>query len=272
MLSLMIMIMSNDKPVPNVPALERGLDVLEGMLTQESALTLTAIARRCGRSVSELQRVVTCLHHRGYLLRDALGAYRVSSKLFRMGQACTPFQELLVHAWAPMRQFAGQTGQSVHISVLSEDQLLILANVSGTGYLQLGVTAGSTHDPIISASGRVLLASMDSKELLGLLKRNRVSAQQAWPLQLRLGLIRQRGYELVQSHLYRGVYDLALCAPAQDGSLVAAVACSYLRPRQGLQGQQMPAPARLLQKLRHCAGGISAACEPQAIACEEEVR
>ncbi|NNM86062.1 MAG: helix-turn-helix domain-containing protein [Phycisphaerales bacterium] len=264
--------MANDNSVTKVPALERGLDVLESMHTQESALTLTAIARRCGRSVSELQRVIACLHNRGYLLRDVTGAYRVSSKIFRMGQACSPFQDLLVHAWAPMRQFAGQTGQSVHISVLSEDQLLILANVSGSGYLQLGVAAGSTHDPIMSASGRVLLASMDGKELVGFLKRNKVSAQRAGPLQLRLGLIRRRGYELVPSHLYRGLFDLALCAPAQEGLLVAAVACSYLRPRQGLQGQQMPAPSRLLRKLRQCAGGISAAFEPQTIACEEETR
>lgn len=263
------MIMADNKRAARVPALDRGLDVLESMIALDAPLTLTAIARECGRSVPELQRIVACLHRRGYLLRDVAGAYRIGSRIFTMGQACPPFQDLLAHARLPLRQFARHTGQSVHLSVLSEDQLLILANVSGAGYLQLDVAVGSMHDPVISASGRALLAAMDSEKLRSFLRRSRGSIRQVAQLQSRLARIRLRGYELVQSHLYHGVHDLAVCASAPNSGITAAVACSYLRPRQRIRSRPTPAPAGLLRQLLDCAAEISTAADPKVDALEK---
>lgn len=256
------MFITNNKMLLGIPALERGLDVLERISGTDLPLTLTTIARSCGRSVSELQRVVACLHRRGYLLRDGTGAYRVSSKLFRMGQACPPFQDLLTRSRAPMREFAQRTGEAVHISVMAEDRLLILANVPGPGYVQLGVNAGSTHDPIISASGKVLLATMPSADFDAFIKRNGVKPHDVKSLRRQLTAIRLRGYEYVESHLFCGVYDLALAVTMPGGQCVATVACSWLRPRNRATGGEYKAVQSLLPKLRDCAAQIIIAFEP----------
>ena len=242
-----------------IPALERGLDVLEHVSGVDTPLTLTAVARLCGRSVSELQRVVACLHQRGYLFRDAGGTYRVSSKLFRMGQACPPFQDLLTRSRLPMRRFAQTSGEAVHISVLAEDRLLILANVPGPGYLQLGINAGTPHDPILSASGRVFLAAMLPAEYEAFIKRNSIKPERVKALNPRLARIGRSGYECVESHLYCGVYDLALAVKSRDGECVAALACSYLRPRNYSAAGRTLAMQTLLPKLRQCAQQIAAA-------------
>ena len=258
----MIMRSANNNSVlsgPAIPALERGLDVLERVCGVDTPLTLTAIARLCGRSVSELQRVVACLHQRGYLLRDTGGAYRVSSKLFQLGQACPPFQDMLTRSRIPMRRFAQSTGEAVHISVLSEDRLLILANVPGPGYVQLGVNAGTSHDPILSASGRVFLAAMPLAEYEAFIKRNGIKPGRIKALNPRLARIRRRGYECVESHLYCGVYDMALAVKAPGGECVAAVACSYLRPRHYSGAGSTMAVHSLLPKLRLCSEQIAAA-------------
>ncbi len=242
---------------PAIPALERGLDVLERVSGLDTPLTLTAIARLCGRSVSELQRVVACLHQRGYLFRDSGGAYRVSSKLFRMGQACPPFQDLLTRSRIPMRRFAQTTGESVHISVLVEDRLLILANVPGPGYVQLGINAGTPHDPILSASGRVFLAAMPSGEFEAFISRNNIKPDRVKALHPQLARISRSGYECVESHLYCGVYDLALAVKSRDGECVAALACSYLRPRNYSAAGRTLAVKNLLPKLRQCSRQIA---------------
>ncbi|HEV8244255.1 MAG TPA: helix-turn-helix domain-containing protein, partial [Polyangiaceae bacterium] len=105
-----------------VPALDRGLDVLEAMAGSSGARTLTEIARVLGRTVSEVQRTVAQLALRGYLVRDDRGTYRLSSKLFRMATAFPPFRDLVSRASTPMQQFADSTNESVHLCVLSDDQ------------------------------------------------------------------------------------------------------------------------------------------------------
>ncbi len=265
----MMMFSIGNKTIPAIPALERGLDVLERVSGLDTPLTLTALARSCGRSVSEIQRVVACLHQRGYLCRDFNGAYRVSSKLFRMGQMYAPFKNLLTQASLPMREFAQRTGESVHISILAEDRLLILANVPGPGYVQLGVNVGSVHDPAISASGKVLLAAMASPDLEAFIKRNAVKPDAVKSLRPRLAKIRHSGYEYVESHLFHGVYDLALGVMMPGGESIAALACSWLRPRKDTGNKRNHALRLLLPKLRYCARQIAAAFEPAAVNTKE---
>ena len=49
-----------------VPALEKGLDLLELLSARADPQSLTALARTLGRSSSELFRMITCLERRGY--------------------------------------------------------------------------------------------------------------------------------------------------------------------------------------------------------------
>src|SRR5262245_51198418 len=60
-------------PAYAVPALEKGLDVLELLAKAHQPLGLNEVAAALGRSRQELFRIMVCLHTRGYLLRDASG-------------------------------------------------------------------------------------------------------------------------------------------------------------------------------------------------------
>lgn len=263
------MILTNNKFKLAIPALERGLDVLEIASETSLPLTLTAIARSCGRSVTEMQRVVACLNHRGYLFRDTGGGYRITSKLFRMGHACPPFQDLLARSRVPMREFTQRTGEAVHISVLAEDRLLIVANLPGIGYLQLGVNAGSSHDPMISASGKVLLAAMPASDFEGFIKRNKPAAYHLKTLRRRIAGIQRDGYECIESHLFCGVYDLAMGVTMPGDQCVAAVACSWLHPRKSPVRWKSQATQSLLPRLRHCAEQIAANFERASASARE---
>jgi DNA-binding IclR family transcriptional regulator len=222
-----------------VPALEKGLDALELVHSSAGALSLTEIARSCGRSVSEMQRVVPYLAHRGYFVRDARGLYRGSSKMFRIGNHNPPFRDLVANAMGPMGEYSAKTGEGIHLSVLDGGELLILADSPGTGYLRIGVRVGSSHNPEEAVSGRVLL------EFSGNGKTGRFED------------IRKNGHEYSQSHLYRGVNDLAVPVLACDGTAIAAVATSWLDPSGGAGG----ALERLLPELGACALRISESFE-----------
>jgi DNA-binding IclR family transcriptional regulator len=53
-----------------VPALEKGLDLLEFLSAQGVPQSLADLARGLGRSASEIFRMLNCLERRGYIGRD----------------------------------------------------------------------------------------------------------------------------------------------------------------------------------------------------------
>ena len=57
---------SRKKPY-SAPALEKGLDVLELLSREDEGLTVSVIAKRLSRSVSELFRMLVVLEQRGYI-------------------------------------------------------------------------------------------------------------------------------------------------------------------------------------------------------------
>src|ERR1700755_1625952 len=52
------------------PALEKGLDILELFASTSEELSKREVARRLGRTVSEIFRMLVCLEQRGYLAQS----------------------------------------------------------------------------------------------------------------------------------------------------------------------------------------------------------
>jgi DNA-binding IclR family transcriptional regulator len=141
-----------------VPALEKGLDVLELLAHARSAMSLNAIAKDLGRSRQELFRVVTCLHARGYLLRDAAASYRLSTRMFEVGSRHAAQQVFVSLAMPHMERLADLTGESVQMGVLEGDRILIIATAVGSSDLQVGVKVGSSIALYYSNVGQMLMA------------------------------------------------------------------------------------------------------------------
>src|ERR671937_231404 len=81
-----------------VPALDKGLDVLE-LLTREAAgLSLNEIARALGRTSSELFRMVVALARRGYIEQRDGDRYILTLKLFELAHRHKPIKSLTAAA------------------------------------------------------------------------------------------------------------------------------------------------------------------------------
>lgn len=223
-----------------VPALEKGLEVLECVHSSAYALSLTEISRACRRSVSELQRVVPYLAERGFLVRDDRGLYRASSKLFRLANRHHPYRNLTAIALPAMRDFAAATGESVHLTVLESGSPVIVADVPGTGDLRLSASIGIRIDPQTSTSGRVLLAFAGGTQSAAARR------------------IARAGFEFSPSHLFKGVKDLAVPVVLPGGEVIAALATTWVDPVKSTRPQEKS----LLPELQKCAARISSSIEP----------
>src|SRR4051812_18741900 len=101
--------MTISPPAYAAPALEKGLDILELLSNEAQALTPNQIAGRLDRSVNEIFRMLETLQRRGYLHRSDVGpAYRLTPKLFELGNRQPQMRRLLDVALPRMQQLARQ--------------------------------------------------------------------------------------------------------------------------------------------------------------------
>src|SRR5215218_935872 len=152
-------------PAYRAPALEKGLDLLECLARERRAMTQAQLARALGRGSSELFRTLATLERRGYLRRDPVsGAYEPTLRLYELGHAHSPWEQLQRAAERPMRDLTAAVRESCHLSVAHHDQCLVLHQEESPLRVRLSVEVGSTIPLHQSASGRVLLALFSAEE------------------------------------------------------------------------------------------------------------
>jgi IclR family acetate operon transcriptional repressor len=165
-----------------------------------------------------------------------------------------------------MQAFADETSESVHLGVLSDDQLLIVASIEGRGLVRLNLQLGATQPPHSTVSGRALLAHLPPTDFEAMTERLEITRAECKQLQKRCAAIRKRGYEHGKSELVEGIEDLGVVVALPQGSALAALTTSWLpRRRTGnTTATKRNAEARtkeLLEALRQAAQKIADAYE-----------
>jgi DNA-binding IclR family transcriptional regulator len=211
-----------------VPALERGLDILELLARYEGGLSLSEIGRALDLSASAAFRSVVVLEQRGYLVRDALSDnYALSLKLYELAHIRPPFRRLLDVALPAMRVLASEIGQSCHLCVHDNGDLLVIADVEGPGPLNLAFRPGSRWPMRETVSGRVLL-SHQTREVRDAWLAAIPSRGSERNLITDLERIAKQGYERAESETFGGIVDLGMPILGRHGA-IAALTISMVR-------------------------------------------
>ena len=213
--------MSAKPPSYSVPALEKGLDILEALAASPSPLSLAELARDLERGSAEIFRMLVCLERRAYLRRDPVsGKYAPTLRLFELGQAHPPLRTLLEAARDPMREVTAKLGESCHLSVIERGKLEVVAREDSPETVRLFIEVGGRFDPRKTASGRLLLDSALTS----------VTAR---------------------DETIEGVDDVAVRIGSPGGAVHAALAVSWLRSRKGARK-----PSTVLAALKTAAASI----------------
>lgn len=209
-----------DEPTHKVPALRRGLRIIETLANSRDPLTLSAIASELDVPVSSIQRMVQQLDQEGYILRNSAGGYYLSNKIFRIAVDHSAEGLMLSAALPAMRQFVRKTGESVHLSVAVSDQFVVIGQLEGTGYVRVTVRPGSY--PLSEyPSGKLLLVFESRGADATLLQRVPQDEQEQ---------LRREQSSFSESLTRRGVFHLAVPVILRDGNCVAALATSFVVP------------------------------------------
>jgi DNA-binding IclR family transcriptional regulator len=241
---------SNRAPtVYSAPALEKGLDILELLANERAPLSLKKIAEKLGRSKDEIFRMLAVLVSRGYLKKDEQTEdYILTNRLFNLGIRTPPATELLEEALPEMRRFADETGQSVHLGVLSRGESVVVAGVSGYSNTSLTLRIGFGFPTLASTSGRVILAFQPPSTAERLIAESRPLVPENFDfeeLKANLEEIREKGFDVTPSRHAMGVIDIACPVLDRGGSAIAVLVVPYLS-RIGREEGEKALSVRLL--------------------------
>ena len=229
-----------------VPALEKGLDILEFLSRSEISYSLSQIAKELSRSVSEIQRPVQYLLQRGYLYRDPSGSFKLSSKLFFIAHHYPSHQRLLSVALPAMKWFTHETELSVHFSVKQGIDLVIIGQIESQTRARITIQNGLSLDLFTTASGQVLFAHLPSETRNILISQNKLSPSEKSNLQSQIDSILKKGFICSESHYYDGLSDLAVpLIDTETQTIHGVLATSWINPR----GKSIPQPF-IIEKLK----------------------
>ncbi len=214
------------------PALEKGLDILEALSHRAAPANLTEIARLCKRSVSEIQRMVNCLQLRGYILRDEQGGYSLSSKMFVLSAEYPPLRLLAQRAMPHMHKFSHETFESVHISRLEGNNILVMNESTGYGLAVISIRPGVGHAAVDTVSGRIILAHIKPEDVAATPALANLNAPRLAELQPVFETIRRDGFHQVENYMNPEGTDLGVPIRAgENGPVFASLTTTFFTRR-----------------------------------------
>ncbi len=242
-----------------VPALAKGLDILEELARSSLPQSLTQLANNLGRTSNEIYRMINYLEWRGYIRREQhSGNYFLSLKLYELAHLSPPLENLLNAATIPMEQLAQILRESCHLSVLRRGQLVVLKQALSPEKICLSIEEGGRFPAIHTASGRLLLAYLRQEELAAFLEVDADYQQLSKPEQetfnARLAEIRDKGYSDADSETHVGISDHSVLVGNPKIGLTAALTVASLT-----FAKSAPDKKDILNALEECANKITEA-------------
>lgn len=233
--------MSNNGTVQSV---DRAVSVLE-ILAHAGEAGVTEIAVELGVHKSTAFRLVSALEQRGLVEQHTdRGKYRLGVGLIRLAAATTARLDLVQESRALCRALALETGETVNVTVLSDDAALYVDQIAGSSALQPHNWVGQRIPLHATSNGKVLLSAMSDTEaarVVGRKPRTFTERTVASSVELvnQLAAVRASGYAVAVDELEVGLTAVAAPVRNAHGDVVASLSVSG--PSFRLEGDRLAA-------------------------------
>jgi DNA-binding IclR family transcriptional regulator len=247
----------NDRLYYPVPALEKGVDILELFASTPEGLTVSEVARRLERTVSEIFRMILCLEKRGYLAQSKTqDCYHLTLRLFRIAQEHPPTKRLVTEALPAMHCLAQSICQSCHLGIIDGGHVVILAQVDSPEPTGFYVKMGAKVDLMHAATGHVILAHQSAESRERAIEEWRLEAKRRKPTDLdqHLAKILVKGYERRASYEVAGIVNISFPILNVQGQAIAGLTVPYVKRLEDKIG-----PIEVVEGLRVASRQISEA-------------
>ncbi|MBV7672216.1 IclR family transcriptional regulator [Streptomyces halstedii] len=217
-----------------VPAVTRALDVLELFLESDGTLSAPEVTRRLQLPRTTVHELLTTLAARSYLVTvpEQPGRYRLGVRTYQLGSRYAEQLDLAAEGQQVAREVAETCGETVHVAILEDTEVIYIAKVDSTHAVRMVSAAGRKLPAHCTAVGKLLLAALPEAELDARIEGRALAAMTGHSItdaaELRAALTAARKRGVAVEHRESNPDVSCVAAPVRDrsGRVVAALSIS----------------------------------------------
>jgi DNA-binding IclR family transcriptional regulator len=150
----------------SVPSLERGITILELIAGSRNGLAPGDLARQMGLPRSSVHCLLLTLERCGYLHRnERTNRYLLGAKIFQLANMALGGLEVRERAAPLLQQLARDTGLTVHLAILEQNEAVLIDKVEPLGRQKLATWLGKRMDVHCTSLGKALIAFLPEEEV-----------------------------------------------------------------------------------------------------------
>ncbi|MEY5011794.1 MAG: hypothetical protein RLZZ253_2933 [Verrucomicrobiota bacterium] len=246
--------LSRPKADPSdVPALQRGILLLEWIAQQPEAASVSEAAESLGVPLPSALRMARTLEELGYLERNPLTKrYRLTTRMLLVGQPHSGPRSLAECCTEALHTVLQATGETTQLCCLADSDCVLIDQIPSPHAFKYVVDLGSRISPHCCAPGKALLAHLPSSRFETLFPKLRLEKHTSntlttlEQLQADFVRIRQQGYSVDQGEHFEGIHCVA--APLLDRHGNAFAALTIAGPASRIPVSLFPALGRTIAR------------------------
>lgn len=239
---------------PTVPALERGLAILELVAKSKNGFTFSQLARHLAFPKSSIHCLLITFERLGYLQRlESSGRYVAGLNLVRIATVASHGITLRQKAGPLLCELTQRTGLTTHMAILENNEALLIAKVEPSGGLPVATWVGKRIDYHCTSLGKALIAWRREEEINRLvterrmLRHNENTISTLARLKAELMRTRQAGYSIDDEEEEIGVRCIGAPVLGPSGEVEAAISVSATIEQ--IPSEDVPRMGALVQEI-----------------------
>lgn len=199
-----------------IQVVDRALDLLELLASENTPVSTTVLAERLGVSVQSTNNLLRVLFRRGYVSQDRSRHYRLGPQLCVFGDSTARWENLRGMLDPILVDVNRKSGFGAFAGVLENDRLYCFAHILPNGKPASLTKQAWTEELHSTASGRVLLATLSPEERKKLFARTtrrqmtKKTVMDTAELEKICLEIRKAGYAEIKEESSEGICSLAI--------------------------------------------------------------
>ncbi len=144
-----------------VQSVERTLDIVEALSSNRTGIGVTELSKALNLHKSTVHRLLTTLMVRKYVEQDSeSGKYRLSVKLFELGNAVLSKLNMRAHALPYLRELRERCRETVQLAIVDQNEVLYIDVLESPEKIGVKAQIGERAPLYCTASGKAWLAGL----------------------------------------------------------------------------------------------------------------
>lgn len=218
-------------------SLTNALRILKSFSIDHPVFTLSEIANHIGVSKSTACRLIQTLESEGFIYQDTqYNSYRLGSSILSLSNTVIDQLAILKETTHFLKQLTKQTGESSHIAILENTNIIYLKKEDSQHRVQLLSHIGRRNPAHCTASGQAILAFIKPSTIEKLFERSLEQATQysiaSLPmLQEKLATIREQGYSISKGEFLENIVSVGAPVYNKKNQVFAAISVAGPKKR-----------------------------------------